>query len=99
MLRSYSSTRGFATAAREMFDTDCVRPQIVYTNLTWQLPFDQGGGHTDVPAFRGIERTRYPIWILNAMGHSRLFEPERIRIATAVRLVLQGQRRGLYLLV
>jgi hypothetical protein len=75
---------GFAQAAAQMFETPLVRPQIVYTNLTWQLPFDQGGGHTDVPAFRGVERTDFPIWILNAMGHSRLFEAERVQIATAV---------------
>jgi hypothetical protein len=85
---------GFAEAASKMFDTPLVRPQIVYTNLTWQLPFDQGGGHTDVPAFRGVERTDYPIWILNAMGHSRLFEPERVQIATAVAWFYRGSDGG-----
>jgi len=85
---------GFAAAAARMFDTPLVRPQIVYTNLTWQLPFDQGGGHTDVPAFRGVERTRYPIWILNAMGHSRLFEAERVQIATAVAWFYAGPDGG-----
>jgi hypothetical protein len=75
---------GFIEAAGRMFDSEWVRPQSVYTNLTWQLPFDQGRGHTDVPAFRGIERTDHPIWILNMMGQSRLFESERVQIATAV---------------
>jgi hypothetical protein len=84
----------FTQAAAKMFDTPLVRPQIVYTNLTWQLPFDQGGGHTDVPAFRGVERTDYPIWILNAMGHSRLFEPERVQIATAVAWFYRGSDGG-----
>lgn len=83
-----------ADAARELFETDVVRPQIVYTNLTWQLPFDQGKGHTDVPAFRGIDRTRYPIWILNVMGHSGLFEAERIEIATAVAWFYRGRDGG-----
>jgi hypothetical protein len=81
-------------AARQLFDTPWVRPQIVYTNLTWQLPFDQGNGHTDVPAFRGIDRTAYPIWILNVMGHSGLFEDERINIATAVAWFYRGSDGG-----
>jgi hypothetical protein len=86
--------QGFARAASMMFGTDLVRPQIVYTNLTWQLPFNQGGGHTDIPAFRGIDRTRYPIWLLGVMGHSGLFEEERIRIATAVAWFYRGSDGG-----
>ena len=80
--------------AARLFDTELVRPQIVYTNLTWQLPFHQGGGHTDVPAFRGIDRTEYPVWFLQIMGHSRLFEDERINIATAVAWFYEGQDGG-----
>ncbi len=85
---------GFARAAAELFGTALVQPQIVYTNLTWQLPFDQGGGHTDVPAFRGVDRTRYPIWLLGLMGQSRLFVEKRIRIATAVAWFYRGKDGG-----
>jgi hypothetical protein len=85
---------GLREAAAKLFDTKNVRPQIVYTNLTWQLPFPQGEGHTDVPAFRGVDRTRYPIWILQVMGHSRLFEQERINIATAVAWFYEGEDGG-----
>ena len=81
-------------AAGKLFDTKLVRPLAVYTNLTWQLPFHQGAGHTDVPAFRGIDRKRYPIWLLGTMGHSGLFEDERIRIATAVSWFYQGSDGG-----
>ncbi len=81
-------------AAGTLFDTDLVRPLAVYTNLTWQLPFHQGAGHTDVPAFRGIDRKRYPIWLLGTMGHSGLFEDERIRIATAVSWFYLGPDGG-----
>jgi len=81
-------------AAKRLFDTEHVRPQQVYCNLTWQLPFHQGNGHTDVPAFRGIDRTRYPIWLLNVMGRSGLFEEERIRIATAVAWFYEGEDGG-----
>ena len=85
---------GFVEAAGKLFDSSLVRPQIVYVNLTWRLPFDQGAGHIDVPAFRGIDRTRYPIWLLNAMGHSGLFEAERIHIATAVAWFYKGTDGG-----
>jgi hypothetical protein len=58
----------FIDAARRLFDAEIVRPQNVYVNLTWQLPFPQGKGHTDVPAFRGFDRSRYPITFLSADG-------------------------------
>jgi hypothetical protein len=85
---------GFRKAAAEIFGSDLVRPHDVYSNLTWQLPFDQGAGHTDVPAFRGIERTNHPTWFLSAMGHSGLFEEERIEIATAVAWFYEGRDGG-----
>ncbi len=82
-------------AAGKLFDGSVVRPLAVYANLTWQLPFHQGQGHTDVPAFRGIDRSRHPVWLLSAMGHSGLFEEERIPIATAVCWFYEGSDGGL----
>jgi len=84
----------FRAAAAEMFGSDRVRPFAVFANLTWQLPFPQGGGHTDVPEFRGFDRTAHPTWLLNAMGHSRLFEAERVNIATAVSWFYAGSDGG-----
>jgi hypothetical protein len=81
-------------AARQVFHAAVVRPQIVYVNLTWQLPFPQGGGHTDVTAYRGIDRTRYPLWLLGAMHNSGLFEVERVNIATAVAWFYRGSDGG-----
>lgn len=81
-------------AAGRLFDTDLVRPQQVYSNLTCQLPFHQGKGHTDIPAFRGVDRTQYPVWFLHVMGRSGLFEDERIRIATAVAWFYEGEDGG-----
>ncbi|MEM7411365.1 MAG: hypothetical protein AAF430_14095 [Myxococcota bacterium] len=81
-------------AAARLFESDLVRPFAVFSNITWQLPFSQGGGHTDVPAFRGIDRREYPTWLLGTMGHSRLFESERIRIATAVAWFYAGPDGG-----
>jgi hypothetical protein len=79
-----------AAAARTVFDTSVVRPQIVYVNLTLPMPCGDAG-HTDVPAFRGIDRTSYPIWLLVTMGRSGLFERWRVRIATAVAWFYAGE--------
>ncbi len=84
----------FAEAAARLFGSQRVRPWGVYSNITWQLPFDQGGGHTDVPAFLGVDRRRHPTWLLSVMGHSGLFEDERIDIATAVAWFYRGDDGG-----
>jgi hypothetical protein len=84
----------FVRAARRLFDAEIVRPQNVYVNLTWQLPFAQGAGHTDVPAFRGFDRTRYPITLLTIMGLSGLFEDVRLKVATAVAWFYEGADGG-----
>lgn len=85
---------GLRAAAARLFDARVVRPHLVYANLTWQLPFPQGVGHTDVPAFRGFDRTRHPITFLSIMGHSGLFEDVRVRIATAVAWFYAGGDGG-----
>ena len=84
----------FIAAAARLFESDLVCPWGVYSNITWQLPFDQGRGHTDVPAFVGIDRRRHPTWLLSVMGHSRLFEKERVEIATAVAWFYRGKDGG-----
>jgi hypothetical protein len=84
----------FAAAARQLFGAEIVRPTTVYVNLTWQLPFPQGAGHTDVPAFRGFDRTQYPITFLTIMGLSGLFEAERVKVATAVAWFYEGSDGG-----
>jgi hypothetical protein len=85
---------GFTRAAAELLGAEVVRPQIVYSNITYQLPFPQGAGHVDVPAFRGFDRIRYPIWLLQVMGHSRLFERWRVNLVTAVAWFYQGRDGG-----
>jgi hypothetical protein len=75
--------RRFTDAACRLFAGGVVRPQMVYINLSLPMPCGDGG-HTDVPAFRGVDRTRYPIWLLVTMGRSGLFERWRVPIATAV---------------
>lgn len=84
----------FAKASRKIFGASCIRPFSVYCNLTWQLPFPQGGGHIDVAEFRGVNRTDHPIWVLTTMNHSRLFEAERVQIATSVAWFYHGSDGG-----
>lgn len=85
---------GLIESAARLFSSTVVRPRLLFANITWQLPFEQGAGHTDIPAFRGIDRSRYPVWFLSVMGHSGLFEDERIRIATAVAWFYEGSDGG-----
>lgn len=84
----------FIDAARQLFDAEIIRPTTVYVNLTWQLPFPQGAGHTDVPAFRGFDRTTYPITFLTIMGLSGLFEDVRVKVATGVSWFYRGSDGG-----
>lgn len=84
----------FVRAAQALFDAEIVRPTTVYVNLTHQLPFPQGAGHTDVPVFRGFDRSRWPITLLTIMGLSGLFEDVRVRVATAVAWFYGGTDGG-----
>jgi len=74
----------FVAAAHEVYGPDTlVRPTTVYVNLMGPTPFPFVP-HLDVPAFRGVTRVDHPLWLLQHMQASGLFEPWRIRIATAV---------------
>ena len=84
----------FLDAARRLFGAELVEPTTLYVNCTWQLPFAQGAGHTDIPAFRGLDRSRYPVTWLSIMGLSGLFEDVRLRIATAVAWFYRGGDGG-----
>jgi hypothetical protein len=93
-VRPILESERFTAAAKTLFDAEIVRPTTVYVNLTWQLPFPQGAGHTDVPAFRGFDRTTWPIAFLTIMGLSGLFEAERVKVATAVAWFYGGEDGG-----
>jgi hypothetical protein len=84
----------FIAAAGQMYDTDVVVPEQVYVNLTTPLG-RSGFSHTDIPEFRGLDRSNAPAWLLSAMGVSRLFEAERIHIVTAVAWFYRGEAGGL----
>jgi hypothetical protein len=74
-----------ADAARQLHGLPVVVPYILYGNLL--LPGQELGLHTDVPAFRGVDRTVLPLWFLVVMRHSGLFDRWRIPVATAVAFV------------
>ena len=73
---------GFIGAARRLFDRPIVQPAIVYANLL--VPGQELAVHTDVPEFRGINRTKDPEWLMVVMHHSGLFDRWRMPIATGV---------------
>ncbi|HXQ20514.1 MAG TPA: hypothetical protein VN812_02485 [Candidatus Acidoferrales bacterium] len=72
----------FIAAARQVTGRPIVRPAIVYLNIL--VPGQELALHTDVPEFRGANRTREPEWLLVAMHHSGLFNRWRRHIATGV---------------
>ena len=84
----------FVDGARQLFGAEIVRPHTVYVNLTWQLPFAQGRGHVDIPAFRGFDRSTVPVTFLTIMGQTGLFEAERVKVATAVSWFYRGADGG-----
>jgi hypothetical protein len=84
---------GFRSAAEEMFDGGVVVPQVVYVNLN--PPIAQvDPGHVDIPAFRGIERANYPVWLLATMLKSGLFERWYVPSVTAVAWYYEGEGGG-----
>ncbi|HVM96659.1 MAG TPA: hypothetical protein VMT89_09735 [Candidatus Acidoferrales bacterium] len=72
----------FVDAAQRVTGRRIVRPAIVYLNIL--VPGQELAMHTDVPEFRGANRTREPEWLLVAMHHSGLFDRWRRHIATGV---------------
>ncbi|MBI3784736.1 MAG: hypothetical protein HY270_15190 [Deltaproteobacteria bacterium] len=72
----------FVAAAQQVTGRRIVRPAIVYLNIL--VPGQELAIHTDVPEFRGANRTREPEWLLVAMHHSGLFDRWRRHIATGV---------------
>jgi hypothetical protein len=73
---------GLLEAARRIHGLPIVVPAIVYANLL--LPGQELAVHTDVPEFRGANRTGMPQWLLVVMHHSGLFEAWRRPIATGI---------------
>jgi hypothetical protein len=82
--------RHFVSAAHGVYGLDAqVRPTTVYVNMMGATPFPFVP-HVDVPAFRGATRVGYPIWLLQQMRAAGIFEPWRVRIATAVSWFWRG---------
>ncbi len=73
---------GFVAAAQRVHGRPLIEPAIVYANLL--VPGQELAVHTDVPEFRGANRTKVPQWLLVAMRHSGLFDAWRMPIATGI---------------
>jgi hypothetical protein len=74
-------------AASQLFDAEVI-PNTVAVNVS--APQPAGAIHVDVPAFRGADRDRYPMQLLQAMAASGLFEDWRVVEAGAVWWSYQG---------
>jgi hypothetical protein len=79
-------------AATQLFGAEVV-PNTVAVNVGATQP--AGAIHVDVPSFRGADRDRYPMQLLQAMAASGLFEDWRVVEAGAVWWSYQG-RGGAY---
>jgi hypothetical protein len=79
-------------AATQLFGTEVI-PNTVAVNVSAPMP--AGAIHVDVPSFRGADRDRYPMQLLQAMAASGLFEDWRVAEAGAVFWSYQG-RGGAY---
>jgi len=74
-------------AASQLFDAEVI-PNTVAVNVTAPMP--AGNIHVDVPSFRGADRDRYPMQLLQAMAASGLFEDWRVAEVGAVWWNYQG---------
>ena len=74
-------------AAAQLFDAEVI-PSTVAVNVT--APTPAGAIHVDVASFRGADRDRYPMQLLQAMAASQLFEDWRVAEAGAVWWSYQG---------
>ena len=81
-LRALDGNAALVAGAKTLFNGTIVRSDAVYGNLL--LPGQELPLHTDVPAFRGLNRGVLPSWVLTAMHNSRLFDRWLLHIATAV---------------
>jgi hypothetical protein len=80
----------FRAAAQQVFGAEVVCPQVVYVNVMAPM-LSSGPPHVDVPAFRGLDRREYPVWLLHVMHRSGLFVRWKIDIATAVAWFYEGE--------
>ena len=69
-------------AARSLYGRPVIEPAIAYANIL--LPGQELAVHTDVPEFRGANRTLFPQWLMVVMHHSGLFDRWRMPIATGI---------------
>jgi hypothetical protein len=72
----------FIEGARRLSGRPVVQPGMLYANIL--LPGQELPLHTDTPAYRGLDQTTAPEWLLVCMAHSGLFEAWRVPMIGAV---------------
>ncbi len=81
-IEAFTYHEGFIETSKKLHDATVIQPSIVYANIL--TPGQELAVHTDVPEFRGANRTKDPEWLLVVMHHSRLFDHWRMKIATGI---------------
>lgn len=81
--------RPFIAAAQQLFGATVVRPATLILNLMG--PMAEGAAHVDTPTFRGLERSKVPVWLLVTMGASGLFDRWAVRVAGAITWFYEGR--------
>lgn len=79
-------------AARRLYGAEIVRPYFVYVNIS--TPKRRDVTHTDITAFRGVDRHDTSTWLINSMNRSALFGRWQIKIATGVAWYYNGVGGG-----
>lgn len=78
----------FLDAAKAAFGTSLVFPDFVVVNINGPMPACTT--HVDNPSFYGATRVDCPLPLLRVMGSSRLFEPWRVVLASAISWFYEG---------
>jgi hypothetical protein len=76
-------------AAAESFGATIVRPRNCILNLN--APMEEGPLHTDQPMYRGMARPEAPVWLLNVMTYSELFQPWIVPVASGLAWFYRGR--------
>jgi hypothetical protein len=79
----------FIEASKDIFSAGIVRPLFLTVNLMGPVQSGEGT-HVDTPQFRGINRAKFPTWLLVMMSASNLFERWYVPAAGAVTWFYDG---------
>jgi hypothetical protein len=79
-------------AAKEAFSAQIVQP--LRCTLNANAPSTAGGPHMDLAQFRGVSAGKVPGWLVMNMGHSGLFLPWMVPLASGLTWFYRGEGGG-----